>query len=109
SRARAQRAVSGPLAQKDAEAHQRLKEPVRTAAVNGRTEAEPIHFHCEACRRLLRIPATHQGKRFRCPECGTVSRIPEAPEPVVESVRKAPSPTPPKPAPPAEEIIPTVA
>src|SRR2546426_6146250 len=37
-----------------------------------------IEFRCPQCDKLLRVGATYAGKDARCPQCGTVSKIPSA-------------------------------
>ncbi len=39
----------------------------------------PIEFRCSKCDRLLRTPDGTAGKSAKCPQCGTVTRVPELP------------------------------
>jgi len=41
----------------------------------------PIEFRCTQCDRLLRTPDGTAGKSAKCPQCGTVTPIPEAAPP----------------------------
>ncbi|MHC2068504.1 hypothetical protein ACYFX5_13650 [Bremerella sp. T1] len=35
-----------------------------------------IRFHCDTCRRPIRVPDGSEGKKARCPECFSIVRIP---------------------------------
>lgn len=49
----------------------------------------PIEFRCSKCDRLLRTPDGTSGKDAKCPQCGTIVRIPE-----VSAPPTAPAPSP---------------
>jgi phage FluMu protein Com/uncharacterized membrane protein len=62
-----------------------------------------IEFRCNQCQRLLRTADNTAGKQTKCPECGTVVRIPGATQPVAAGPA---SPLPPRPAQPAPVTTP---
>jgi hypothetical protein len=39
-----------------------------------------IRFACGTCKERLVVPAHHAGRRGKCPNCGTVNRVPKASE-----------------------------
>jgi hypothetical protein len=39
-----------------------------------------IRFACGTCKERLVVPAHHAGRRGKCPNCGTVNRVPRASE-----------------------------
>jgi hypothetical protein len=49
----------------------------------------PIEFRCTHCQRLLRVADGTEGKRARCPECGSIEVIPAA-GPLGEDVPRTP-------------------
>jgi hypothetical protein len=38
-----------------------------------------IEFNCEGCQFLFRVPDTMAGRKGRCPKCGAITPIPDAP------------------------------
>lgn len=40
----------------------------------------PIELRCHNCEKLLRVGDEAAGKKARCPNCGTISRVPDADE-----------------------------
>ena len=38
-----------------------------------------IEFRCQNCTRLLRTPDETAGKEAKCPDCGSITPIPESP------------------------------
>lgn len=38
----------------------------------------PIEFSCPGCRKVLRVADSAAGKKARCPDCSTVSDVPQA-------------------------------
>jgi predicted Zn finger-like uncharacterized protein len=65
----------------------------------------PITVDCPSCNRKLRVPDDLQGKKVKCPTCGTTftAGASAAPPPAEEEERPAPAPvTPRRPAPPDE-------
>jgi hypothetical protein len=65
--------------------------------------SEPISVSC-FCGARLSLPAESAGRKVKCPQCGIDITVPgKAPEPVVETPKKAPEPAPaPSPAPAAQ-------
>ena len=41
--------------------------------------SQPLEFPCSGCSRTLKVSATLAGKQAKCPQCGTVQTIPNAP------------------------------
>ncbi len=39
----------------------------------------PIEFRCTSCERLLRTPDGTSGRDAKCPQCGTIVKIPFVP------------------------------
>jgi MoxR-like ATPase len=62
-----------------------------------------IEFRCPQCDKLLRVGAAFAGKDAKCPQCGTVSKIPMAAGSTETGAAPSPSPTA-GPQPPAEPV-----
>jgi len=60
-----------------------------------------IEFRCTQCDKLLRTPDGTEGKKAKCPECGTVLTIPE-PGQEVSPAALEPEPPPPPPRQPSD-------
>src|SRR5262245_24500282 len=50
-----------------------------------------IEFRCTACDKLLRTPVGSEGRKAKCPQCGTISVVPgeREPEPAAASAAGA--------------------
>lgn len=55
----------------------------------------PIEFRCTQCDRLLRTPDGTSGKDAKCPQCGTIVKIPSMVAPDVAPQTVVPPPPPP--------------
>jgi predicted Zn finger-like uncharacterized protein len=65
----------------------------------------PITVDCPSCNRKLRVPDDLQGKKVKCPTCGTTftAGASAAPPPVEEEERPAPAPVSPRRSAPKDE------
>lgn len=61
---------------------------------------------CTNCKNKMKVPDEAAGKKTKCPSCGTVLRIPEAPAAAAPAAppKPAPKPAPPPPSEP-EEVV----
>jgi phage FluMu protein Com len=56
----------------------------------------PIEFRCTHCDRLLRTPDGTEGKEAKCPQCGTLSKVPDPAQPATASPPPVPQYTSPR-------------